>query len=609
MASGLRVAASLVGLLLVATPATAACGRDGGDAPEPAATALDGARYYLRENIGIEVYSVHGATVTKHHWIRSTEYDPCLASSVALSPDGAWLAWVADDDGDGVGTLTVATVNGANPRTLENVSCRLSSSDFSGDSRRLTISGPNGQQDLDLATWTTQPQSGIDAVWSRHGKAQAYPRRPGPGEGFRVVAADGKVLAEVDNYTNDSPAYRVCGYTLGQLSDDGRYVTIGYCATALSRIPARELYDTQTGRRVDLPVEPAEVMLVHGGAALVWGMAEDDYRPTVYLINMDGTVLDEEKEPEALPGDAGLLQYVYPYVPSTVTVPSPSESTFGDGRITMAELLANPVDLPRWSELEIGEDAEQNCPTTAARLREAWNYEANTNIVAGGVAFANLDQDPDLETAALVRCVGLGEYTLDQVVALDRGSDGAIVTLGRIVAGNIDTIAANPSRGVDVDVSDMRACCGTPAAKEYHQIRTFAWNGSRFVQIAGPTSFTTHANPIDLGLEVLKIELGPLVDVATADGGAWQERDITVTLRITNAGPVKSNPFAIISIDDPGWGYQQPPLAAGESRTVPVVLHGSWPRPVPTALEVYELGGVADANLDNNVVAIDLPQT
>jgi hypothetical protein len=161
-------------------------------------------------------------------------------------------------------------------------------------------------------------------------------------------------------------------------------------------------------------------------------------------------------------------------------------------------------------------------------------------------------------------------------------------------------VSANPTGGIDVDQSDMQACCDVPKVMEYHQVRTYGWNGKAFVQTAGPTSFTTHTRSIDLKLSAQKVAWGPVI----ADAYGAAVREATVTLRVTNLGPVTSNPIAIVG--DHGLvtpDHALDPLRSGMSRTVTAVVRVDI-HSESIQLEVYELGGVEDANLDNNCAVI-----
>jgi hypothetical protein len=285
------------------------------------------------------------------------------------------------------------------------------------------------------------------------------------------------------------------------------------------------------------------------------------------------------------------------------TPPPPGPRVRGTGPITVEGLAAGAVPVPQWIAGQPDYFWEHACPSGPAQAVFSIRSDAYPNILVQEIAYANLDNDPDLEAAALLKCVGASEADGGQVVVYDRDAEGWIVSLGQIVSGTIWHVTANPKGGVDVELSDIQACCDTPKVMEIHQLRTYGFNGARFVQTGGPTSFTTHTKSIDLKLSLQTVTWGPVT--ADASGGKYHEA--TLTLRVTNAGPVTSNPFVVMGdyfVPD----HTLEPLRAGTSRTMTIVL-GVDINASSLVLRVDELGGVADANPDNNSAVIPNPTT
>jgi hypothetical protein len=122
------------------------------------------------------------------------------------------------------------------------------------------------------------------------------------------------------------------------------------------------------------------------------------------------------------------------------------------------------------------------------------------------------------------------------VVAFDRDSTGAIVTLGKVAEGHIWSVKAAAAGGVTVDISDMMACCSMSKDNEFHQQRTYAWVGKAFRQTAGPTTFARKPYVTDLVLTTSALEFGRVVD---------GRRTGTVTVKVRNAGKVASGRFDV----------------------------------------------------------------
>jgi hypothetical protein len=272
--------------------------------------------------------------------------------------------------------------------------------------------------------------------------------------------------------------------------------------------------------------------------------------------------------------------------PSAPAIPAP------DGRITIAQLTAGKVDVPKWSSGGTTPDGSCNDGQIKLGQPESGSHHNPTlTSYVQQVAYANFDADGALETAALLKCAP-GEAKLTQVVVFDRDAAGKIVTQGRLFAGSIWSVKANPAGGVDLDVSDSQACCDTPKATELHQIRTFGWNGAKLAQLAGPTSFTTHSKPIDLQLTVKSATWGP---------SAGGYRTGTVVVVIKNASSTRSNSFIILQKFRPtDYAYEiYSPLAGGASRQITITVRQSEDG-INNVVIVHELGGVADANVENN---------
>jgi len=207
-----------------------------------------------------------------------------------------------------------------------------------------------------------------------------------------------------------------------------------------------------------------------------------------------------------------------------------SASAPPNGVITLAQLGATTVEFPAFKS--------GHCATRGVTLATS-RPAGETRAWVETVVHTNLDDDPALETAALVLCQP-GEAPASQVVAFDRNRAGKVVTLGQVVAEhervNVRDISARDGGGIVADVSDTVACCGKPSSEERHQRREYGWDGTRFRQLAGPTLYGDPARLTDLRLTITDVVLGPVVD---------GKRTGTAKVTVENNGPKPSGRFYV----------------------------------------------------------------
>ncbi|HEX5596755.1 MAG TPA: hypothetical protein VFX61_12185 [Micromonosporaceae bacterium] len=212
------------------------------------------------------------------------------------------------------------------------------------------------------------------------------------------------------------------------------------------------------------------------------------------------------------------------------TSPPPSEISTPaapDGRITKAHLLKTKVDLPPWQA-----GAPDFCATREVRLLDDAKQSAPT---LRALTYGDADGDGALESIALVNCPsGSGEEYLQQVVVFDRDAAGRIVTLGQVnKTGSgfdwITDVEPGSPGSVRVQVADIQPCCNTPSTWAHRQWRTYGWDGQRFTQTGGPTTFGPHPKSTNLRIQT--------TDLVFGKPDATGKRRGTVTVTITNAGP------------------------------------------------------------------------
>jgi len=163
--------------------------------------------------------------------------------------------------------------------------------------------------------------------------------------------------------------------------------------------------------------------------------------------------------------------------PSVTASAKPSTPPAPDGRITLPQLVAGPVEVPAWSR------AFSNCGHGRIQLKADTLKESE--VFVKKVVHTNLDGDEALETAAQLACRS-GDPAPEQVVAYDRDANGHIVLLGRVY-GQVDDVeytrdmAARPDGGLKVTVC-VGGCGSDPPANNY-QDREYAWDGTTFARI------------------------------------------------------------------------------------------------------------------------------
>jgi hypothetical protein len=231
-----------------------------------------------------------------------------------------------------------------------------------------------------------------------------------------------------------------------------------------------------------------------------------------------------------LPNDSGGPGVVMSASPDSSRPSAAPPSVPGiDGRITLGQLAATTVDIPPFQT--------DTCP--AHKVRLVSKSTVTQEMWVAKLVYTNLDDDPALETAALLSCRS-GEAPENQVVAFDRDASGKIRSLGRVVGQgyklNVRDISARASGGVTADVSDIVACCDTPVSQEQHQHRSYAWNGTKFAQVGGPAVFGDPARVTDLAVRVSDVTLGP-----ASDG----KRSGSATVTVKNNGPNPSGRFQV----------------------------------------------------------------
>lgn len=329
------------------------------------------------------------------------------------------------------------------------------------------------------------------------------------------------------------------------------------------------------------------------------------------------TITGESNGPPVTPADSAGPSPTRDVTPSV----TPSATTAGapagpDGRISIAQLNAGKVTLPAWGPRGTP-SVGQVCAT--GRVQLVKEDSRDFTVFVRKVVHTNLDADSSLETAALVYCV-TGEVNTGQVVVFDRDATGKIVTLGQVLKSTdtmngIWDITVGPQGELNVDVSNIVACCATPKATVVHQIRTFAWTGTRIAQTGGPTYFLKDDKAVDLGATFKESTWGPTVQVSGPDGVKRPYRTLTVVLRVTNHSSSRSGQWVVTAIDataGSGVDVPHPALDGNEAVdvTVTMLIASGTASNDGIEVRVEELGStetVADPVITNNWPLVKFP--
>ncbi|MGN9776202.1 hypothetical protein ACTMS0_10535 [Micromonospora sp. H33] len=176
--------------------------------------------------------------------------------------------------------------------------------------------------------------------------------------------------------------------------------------------------------------------------------------------------------------------------PATSGAPTATAGPTGSpaGRISRAELLATMVDVPDWP-------AGSPCPPGPTRLVDPPGRPGDVilSIFAGG--YGDIDRDGVAEPVALLRClVDEGMYP-EQVVVLDRTTDGRIVVLGQVFRSDpgrpewLYALDVRPDGLIRIEVTDAVHSDGEVPERSHRQWRSYRWDGTAFPQVGGPTRF------------------------------------------------------------------------------------------------------------------------
>jgi hypothetical protein len=290
-----------------------------------------------------------------------------------------------------------------------------------------------------------------------------------------------------------------------------------------------------------------------------------------------------------------------------------------DGRISLTDLSTATLQVPAWPSGMLG-----HCPDGPVRMGTKGSATYTPVEILGQPVYADVDRDGALETVINLTCSPQG--SAQQVLAYDRDTAGAIYLLGKVVATagpkgrqgidieRVHRIAAAAGGRVNADVGDFFTCCGDNPDSAQHQWRSYGWDGTRFVQVDGPTEFGPNPNVTDLA-----VTASNLVMLRQADG-TWQG---TLTTSVVNRGdhpaPVVLA-LALSSVTPYGGGWRGCDLSsdgyascmlgvlsAGASRTMRFDFTATKDPAGQGTISVHsetDKGVFPDSNADDNKIGV-----
>jgi hypothetical protein len=219
------------------------------------------------------------------------------------------------------------------------------------------------------------------------------------------------------------------------------------------------------------------------------------------------------------------------------------------------------VVVPEWP----GENVARGCDGTAT-LRHG-TYSSPTN--PSGPQLRLLKAVPtSAGVVALFYCNRSLVGQQFQVVAYDKDGQGALTLRATVLASQRDGIPAMfdlavAGDQVRIEIGDFADSMSVSRSRHYsvRQWRAYTWDGSRYAQVAGPTTFPPNPNWYDLAVQATALVFG--------ESPALEGPHATMEIAISNVG-VGIAPMATVtaSLPDGAWlDPQTPPCASGPWKT------------------------------------------
>ncbi len=192
------------------------------------------------------------------------------------------------------------------------------------------------------------------------------------------------------------------------------------------------------------------------------------------------------------------------------------------------------VNIPSWGE------GDSECPHGAVRIIGG-RYQGRLNIPGEGIMKvlpADVDHDGVAEEVVLASCQ-IGDPPIDQVFVVDHTASGVPHTMGQIIRPGggvgikVNDLAASRGGDVRIRISNVLGSDGTAFAAQVDQWRSYGWNGERFTQTGGSTSFEA-----DRVANRLTMSVAPAVFAKPQ--GALRHGTVRVTVHNTGTAPASA---------------------------------------------------------------------
>ncbi|MEV6526167.1 hypothetical protein AB0M43_29920 [Longispora sp. NPDC051575] len=258
-------------------------------------------------------------------------------------------------------------------------------------------------------------------------------------------------------------------------------------------------------------------------------------------------------------------------LPTPTPTPAAALSTSPGPTGTAIDLANSTLDIPAWP----GDNSApcQGTKTLTDGVAPGATSGPTRHIALGKVVTGDVNHDGKLDTVAVILC-RTGQNPLSQLVAFEAGPSGGVRTIGRIVGpaphrttselATIFDVKVTDEGDIQAEVGDFTGLLDQHSAQySQHQFRTYRWDGQKFAQHAGPTSFAKNPNFSQLIITTTDLQFGPLT-------GGQRTGTLKVTVHNDGAGPAWGTKLAIwapgfVLRTGPGWDTCTP-IPSGEYR-------------------------------------------
>jgi hypothetical protein len=204
-------------------------------------------------------------------------------------------------------------------------------------------------------------------------------------------------------------------------------------------------------------------------------------------------------------------------VPAPTSLPAP---TAGPTEQDLGPFAGATLTIPTW------DSRAASCPSGRVTLGENGQYLGRSRVInLMSYVATDVDRDGHDDYVAFVLCGEGPESPGWQVVAY-RKSGRELAPIGRVVGSRdgfamMSGLRAEAGGRVAVNVAEQYSDAGEQYVP--HQWRTFAWQGGRFRQVDGPTSFPAQPPAARLSVDPADLALR-----GTPGGGLMGELTVTV---------------------------------------------------------------------------------